>query len=174
MSLEKIEARDRGSATALDLEGLNRDLASVPALPWKLATSCSFRRICGPDGKDGGVLSAYNQRSDGHPDLSMPEEQLFALVRLINAYPALLSRLEAAEAALQSAQAELKRTREALTPGADTKAAYIGEFQFPFSARNAQGEAVKWMPNVPWTTIKEIMAAIRAHADLQTPEAGDA
>ena len=89
---------DLREAGEIDVDAIRRDLARLPALPWELWTACSFRRITGPDGKDGGVLHAYNQRSDNHPDLSMPEEQLFALVRLINAYPALLSRLSTAEA----------------------------------------------------------------------------
>lgn len=77
---------------------LKRDEAKIPPAPWELWTSCSYRRITGPDGKEGGVLHAYNQRSDGHPDLSMPEDQLLALVRLRNALPALLSRIEQLEA----------------------------------------------------------------------------
>jgi hypothetical protein len=46
----------------------------------------------------------------------------------------------------------------ALTPDAVTKAAYIGEFKF---GGNAIGQHEKV---VPWTTIKEIMYAIRRHA----------
>lgn len=69
---------------------------ALPAGPWEVWTSCSFRRVTGPDGKAGGVLSAYNQRSDNHPDLSMPEGQLKAWVALRNALPDLLTALEAA------------------------------------------------------------------------------
>jgi hypothetical protein len=72
------------------LEEIDRTL---PAGPWEVWTSCSFRRITGPDGKDGHVLSAYNQRGDGHPDLSMPETQLQALVALRNEAPALATLL---------------------------------------------------------------------------------
>ncbi len=79
------------------IEGLVERLraldAALPAGPWELWTSCSFRRITGPDGKDGGVLSAYLQRSDNHPDLSMPEHQLQALVDLRNAAPEAASDL---------------------------------------------------------------------------------
>lgn len=78
------------------LAELRADEAMLPPAPWELWTACSFRRITGPDGREGGVLHAYNQRSDGHPDLSMPEDQLFALVRLRNALPVLLSDLTAA------------------------------------------------------------------------------
>lgn len=80
----------------LDLDVMEADERSLPAGPWELWTSCSFRRITGPDGKEGGVLHAYNQRSDNHPDLSMPEEQLFALVRLRNALPRLIEELREA------------------------------------------------------------------------------
>lgn len=59
---------------------------------------------------------------------------------------------------------ELERLREALTPSAETKADYIGEFSFSFPSYGPDGEEVTFTPNVPWTTIKEIMAAIRARA----------
>ena len=40
----------------------------LPKGPWKIWTSNSFRRISGPDGKDGGVLSAVAQYPDGIDD----------------------------------------------------------------------------------------------------------
>lgn len=58
---------------------------------------------------------------------------------------------------LQAAEADSARLREALTPSAETKAAYMGEFGFQFG---------EYTPNVPWTTIKQIMAAILARAAL--------
>lgn len=76
---------------------LKADIDKLPPRPWTVWTSNSFRRITGPDGKDGSVLHAYAQRSDGHPDLSMPEEQLEALCRVVNAAPSLLAALEEAE-----------------------------------------------------------------------------
>lgn len=56
--------------------------------------------------------------------------------------------------------------REALTPSAETKAAYMGEFRVPLPDRDEEGNEVMRHINVPWTTIKEIMAAIRARAAL--------
>lgn len=73
-----------------------------------------------------------------------------------------------------AAEASLAAAREALTPSGDTKAEYIGEFQFtvtmmelddsdePFECQRAV--------TVPWTTIKEIMAAISARAALTKKE----
>ncbi len=81
-------------------------LAMLPAGPWTVASSNSFRRINGPDSKDGGVLHAYAQRGDGHPDLSMPEQVLWALCRVVNAAPGLLAELSRLEG-------ENERLREA-------------------------------------------------------------
>lgn len=67
--------------------------------------------------------------------------------------------------------AENQRLREALTPSTETKAAYMGEFKFQVSEGAGMRDIL-----VPWTTIKEIMVAIRNYADgaaLQTSGAGD-
>ena len=58
--------------------------AALPKGPWEVWTSNSFRRVSGPDGCDGGVLCGTVQRSDGHPDLSMTEDELFALCQIVN------------------------------------------------------------------------------------------
>ena len=63
---------------------------------------------------------------------------------------------------LDAALADAARLREALTPSAETKRAYWGEFSFvvDYSDDNPLGRTI----DVPWTTIKEIMKAIRARA----------
>ena len=67
---------------------------------------------------------------------------------------------EAAEASAR------EKALEALTPSAETKAAYVGEFQF--SVPDFGNPAGHRFVEVPWTTIKEIMAAIKARA-ISTP-----
>jgi hypothetical protein len=66
---------------------------------------------------------------------------------------------------------------EALTPSGDTKAAYIGEFSFTVTALeiDESGEPVECQRSVtvPWTTVKEIMAAILARADDASPTNGE-
>ncbi|UYE95908.1 hypothetical protein KNLIENLN_00096 [Sinorhizobium phage NV1.1.1] len=57
--------------------------------------------------------------------------------------------------------------REALTPSASTKAAYIGEFSFDVEDRDENGDECWRNVVVPWTTVKEIMAAISARAGLK-------
>jgi len=64
-------------------------------------------------------------------------------------------------------KAAAKEMREALTPSAETKAAYMGEFEFAFEFQDEDGYDHTANICVPWTTIKEIMAAIRARAALK-------
>lgn len=58
--------------------------------PWKWWTSNSFRRLSGPDGKDGGVLCPTVSRNDGHPDLIVSKADM----ALIESAPDLLEVLE--------------------------------------------------------------------------------
>ena len=81
--------------------------------------------------------------------------------------------VERLRTALRAAQAREQRLLSALTPSMETKAAYMGEFKFPFCIRDEFGDDMKFTPNVPWTTIKEIMAAIRAQALQETANAPD-
>lgn len=83
--LEEIQERDR-------------------PLPWVVHSGCSYRRIASEPTRetgfrsfaDGNVLHAYRQSGDGHPDLSMGEDQLNALVTIINAVPDIIAALEKA------------------------------------------------------------------------------
>jgi hypothetical protein len=78
--------------------------------------------------------------------------------------------MDEAAAAIERLVAENRALHEAMTPSVDTKAAYIGEFSFnvevwdPDGGEAGEGEAVLESKTVPWTTVKEIMAAISAHA----------
>lgn len=75
---------------------------------------------------------------------------------------------------IASLNAEVERLREALTPSGDTKAAYIGEFSFGITrtGEDDEGDPCEFTETVPvpWTTIKEIMAAIAARAALSALE----
>jgi len=66
--------------------------------------------------------------------------------------------------ALTDASARVKMLEAALKPSAETKAAYIGEFRVPWPDIDEEGNEYTRQINVPWTTIKEIMAAIRSYA----------
>ena len=68
---------------------------------------------------------------------------------------AVQAKYERARERAEKAEAQCARLEAALTPSAETKAALIGEFSFTFG---------EFTPNVPWTAIKQIMAAIRAYA----------
>lgn len=70
--------------------------------------------------------------------------------------------------------ATIAALREALAPSGDTKAAYMGEFYVRLPDWDDDGNEVVREINVPWTTIKEIMAAIFARAALaRTLKGGD-
>ena len=77
------------------IEKLTACIKAMPGGHWEVATSNSYRRIYaqenGRAGPDGGVLHAHTQRSDGHPDLSMTEDQLRALCTLRNTVAEMLS-----------------------------------------------------------------------------------
>lgn len=68
-------------------------------------------------------------------------------------------------------KADYERLRAALTPSAETKAAYIGEFHFTEESYDEDGQVYYRKVAVPWTIIKEIMAAISARAALDSPPA---
>jgi hypothetical protein len=80
-----------------------------------------------------------------------------------------LERMGADNAALLSTVAALRgeneRLRGALTPSAETKSAYWGEFRFDIEAHDSNGYNYTRVVEVPWCTVKEIMAAIMAQAE---------
>lgn len=105
-------------------------------------------------------LQAY-QLGEALEQAEVAEYKLGNIVNIIQ--PAILARALTAEA-------KLKAARQALEPSAETKAAYIGEFQFTVTTTAVdecdEPYEVQQTVTVPWTTIKEIMAAIRARAAL--------
>lgn len=62
---------------------------------------------------------------------------------------------------------EVARLREALTPSANTKGAYSGEFGKIRTVFDDSGEDWDELEYVPWTVIKDIMAAIRKRAETK-------
>lgn len=66
----------------------------------------------------------------------------------------------------------LARLLEALTPSGATKAAYSGEFRFSFvHGVDEDGNDVSINVQVPWTTIKDVMAAILKRAEVAREDA---
>jgi hypothetical protein len=68
------------------------------------------------------------------------------------------------------ANEEIERLEGALTPSAETKAAYMGEFTMRFSEIDDEGEECMRSINVPWPTIKSIMRAIHSYATMPSAE----
>lgn len=95
-------------------------------------------------------------------------ELVETIVERFNSYTAVRGQMTDRASERDAAAKEIAKLREALTPSADTKAAYIGEFSFGVTLRAGNEEAHRSV-EVPWTTVKEIMAAILAHADESLP-----
>lgn len=76
--------------------------------------------------------------------------------------PRLRAQLQSSAEEIGRLRAELDRLVEALTPSAYTKADYIGRFKFRSQLRADTDQSV------PWTAVKEIMAAILDRAALQS------
>jgi hypothetical protein len=87
--------------------------------------------------------------------------------------PSMDSVIEQALDALSARPSREEGMREALTPSANTKAAYIGEFKFNIPDTDDDGYSLAREVVVPWTTIKEIMAAILARTALAQGGARD-
>jgi hypothetical protein len=74
--------------------------------------------------------------------------------------------------ALEEARARCIALHEALTPSAETKAAYIGEVKFSVSTGFDEDGCEIWQDiTVPWTTTKDIMAMILGHAAMSAHSA---
>ncbi len=70
--------------------------------------------------------------------------------------------------AIAHLQKKVSAFEEAVTPSGDTKYAYHGEFKFDQIAVDEDGEERSYPVYVPWTTVKEIMAAISVRAKTST------
>ena len=104
-------------------------------------------------------------------DLATPEATaLTALDRRVKELEAENARVAALNdeqaAIIVDQRLEILRLREALAPSGDTKASYMGEFSFSLTRTGECGDEYSEKVYVPWTTIKEIMAAILARAAL--------
>jgi hypothetical protein len=126
-----------------EIERLEKLLAVATAVPWRLLTE---REVIADDATGESnfveVLNTYEQ------DNAVANAAL--VVEGLSAIPSLIQRIRDLE--------------DALTPSAATKAAYIGEFSFHIELEDDEGATVPQKIMVPWGSIKEIMAAIRARA----------
>ena len=126
-------------------------LAETTPAPW------NWRLEDGPEWfLSPGVLKVEGGMTDGTP---MGDAIDRANARLIALAPDLLAEV----IALREQNARLVG---ALTPSIETKSAYMGEFSLDIPDYDEDGNEVSRRVMVPWTTIKEIMTAIRAHSAL--------
>lgn len=106
-----------------------------------------------------------------HHEIDLRQCSIFARDAGPSIEKAMLEAADFLAAAVIPAAERIAELEKALTPSAETKAAYIGEFSFFIPDQDEDGDEVPRCVVVPWTTVKEIMAAIRARAALrQTQE----
>ena len=84
-----------------------------------------------------------------------------------------ISRIHTHLETIEQLKAENERLRAALTPTAQTKAVYSGEFTMTLKEVDDYGDDRSIRVAIPWTSIKEIMRAIEKYADEQTLPEGD-
>ncbi len=77
----------------------------------------------------------------------------------------LKAEVERLKAERDAAVARGERAKEALTPSAETQAAYMGEFLVKYPELDEDGNDRMRVINIPWAVIKKIMAAIKGRAD---------
>lgn len=106
-----------------------------------------------------GAAVCISPRYADHEDLTD--------ARRIARVPDMEERILSDAAYITALEAQLAEAKEALRPSADTKAAYMGEFRVPLPDYDEDGSEVMRQINVPWVTIKEIMAAIRNRSKLE-------
>lgn len=78
-----------------------------------------------------------------------------------------LAKILADFAGTEVQSSALDRAKAALTPSAETKAAYSGEITFESEVYVSVQESYMETVTVPWTTIKEIMKMIRKQAGME-------
>lgn len=73
------------------LDELERLHEAATAAPWDWWTSCSYRRLTGPDGRSGSVLHAFVAH-DGVPDVAIRDEDMRLIQELRNNAARLLAQ----------------------------------------------------------------------------------
>ena len=72
------------------------------------------------------------------------------------------------ETELEQLRKENAALKKALTPSGETKYVHIGEYKFTesFYQSDWESDEINIDVTVPWTTVKEIMAAIVKHSGI--------
>lgn len=86
--------------TEADLARWETATSNASRGPWEWWTSCSFRRLSGADGKDGGVLRAVVYQ-DGQPEIECTEEDMDFIEEARDAMPRLLAEVRQLRATLR-------------------------------------------------------------------------
>lgn len=111
------------------------------------------------------IIKRYNQYSTNREN----DDKHFDACSAPSLADAILALISSTVTVPQDAEGE--RLRKALTPSADTKAAYIGEIKDRIILRDEDGEEYSHDHTISWDATKAIMKIIADRAAL-TPEKG--
>ena len=165
--LEQFEPllREQLAAATAEIERLRSASATDTAMIQKMA---DWRDEAGPDScaaivQDRDRLAAECERLKAMLEASRKGQPLGPIIGANTIVDQELE-LKTLRESNRLLRAAVERWEKATTPSADTKAAYMGEFQF--EQRYAKDGGGPALIVVPWTTIKEILAAIRDGAGV--------
>lgn len=100
-----------------------------------------------------------------HGDVMVPRDCTFDSINEFVHHPEV--PVDDLQAPLLGAGMNIDRLREALTPSPETKAAYSAEFKFSHDTLDEDGNPRSETHDVPWTVVKDIMAAILKRAGAE-------
>lgn len=146
--------RDREAGTPGDWSAPEKYLSEVEAESGDTIASCWHEHAVGQKITLNGVLSCSLQESASNAR---------RIARVPAMEEALLEKVEDLQEAstrITEQAAEIERLREALEPSGETKCAYMSEFSFTREVFDEDGDEVTEELVVPWSTVKDIMAAI--------------
>lgn len=133
----------------------------VPGV-WQCA-KCDFRLVQSNLNALDGTVTANDKPGEKCPNCDVPLWRVSwkqDAIEATNRMGQYFDETQALKAQLAERDGQLLALRGALTPSTDTKVAYMGEFRMNVRLRLDGDEELRTI-YVPWTTIKEIMAAIR-------------
>lgn len=164
-TLERLAERAGFSWSEMDmfLPDWREECSEIDALRAKLSASEREVERLRSDAEKGDYIptSMYLQRCEELRTAQREAESVSHWIRLN----------DMATAKLSASEREAERLRAALTPSGETKAAYSHEFAIRQTWQDENGADCASTTYVPWTTIKDIMAAISKRAALRGEEA---
>jgi hypothetical protein len=103
-------SREMRALVSLDIDAIEeRSKAATPG-PWKLWDGCSWRRF-GSETTGQTIIEPVKARSDGHPDLSLREEDAEFVCASRSDIPSLIAEIRKCRSKIEAAQKDVEYWR---------------------------------------------------------------